>query len=161
MVIISCQEKSMFFMPLYILYVYGLVHVIVLPKLLQNCSWFITCIPCLKKCDINNISWKPLYSLVHRLGEQYSFQCQMNHFDIGMKVIHKRGLAWSFPLQQKNIEWDALSKQYFLCLWYKVVEKPVLETYLCDPGFGVTLPYNRKRAFGYVFQDSWVLWMIN
>ena len=68
-----------------------------------------------------------------------------------MKVIHEWGLAWSFPLQQKNIEWDSLSKQYFLCFWYKVVEKPVLETYLCDPGFGVTLPYNRKRAFGNVF----------
>jgi len=46
---------------------------------------------------------------------------------------------------------------FFFCLWYKDVEKSVLENYMCDPGFGFTLPYNRKRAFGYVFQDSWVL----
>ena len=59
--------------------------------------------------------------------------------------------------QQKNVEWDVLHQTVFLCLWDKVVEKPVLERGLCNPGFRVTLPRNRKRALGYVFKGSWVL----
>ena len=38
-----------------------------------------------------------------------------------------------------------------------MVEKTVLEDGLCNPGFGVTLPHNRKKALGYVFKGSWVL----
>ena len=38
-----------------------------------------------------------------------------------------------------------------------MVEKPVLENGLCNPGFGVTLPHNRKKALGYVSKGSWVL----
>ena len=30
-----------------------------------------------------------------------------------------------------------------------------------SPGFGITLPHNRKRALGYVFKGSWVFWTIN
>ena len=38
-----------------------------------------------------------------------------------------------------------------------MVEKPVLENGLCDPGFGVTLPHNKERALGYGFKGAWVL----
>ena len=53
--------------------------------------------------------------------------------------------------------WDVLLQAIFLYIWDKVVAKPVLEHGLCNPGFGVTLPHNRKRALGYVFKGSWVL----
>ena len=81
----------------------------------------------------------------------------MHYFDVGMKVVHEWGVAQSTAEQQKNAEWDVLLQAIFLYLWGKVVEKPVLENGLCDPGFGVTLPHNRKRALGYVFKGSWVL----
>ena len=72
----------------------------------------------------------------------------MQYFDIGMKVVHERGVAWSTVKQQKNIEWDILLQAIFLYLRDKVVEKTVLENGLCNPGFGVTLPHTRKRALG-------------
>ena len=81
----------------------------------------------------------------------------MHYFDVGMKVIHEWGVARSIVEQQKNVAWDVLLQAIFLYLWDKVEEKPVLESGLCNPGFGVTLPHNRKRALGYVFKDSWVL----
>ena len=37
------------------------------------------------------------------------------------------------------------------------MEKPVLENGLRNPGFGVTLTYNRKSTLGYVLKGSWVL----
>ena len=81
----------------------------------------------------------------------------MHYFDVGMKDVLEWGVAQSTVKQQKNIEWDILLQAIFLYLRYKVVEKSVLENGLCSPGFGVTLPHNRKRAFGYVFKGSWVL----
>ena len=74
------------------------------------------------------------------------------YFDVGMKVIHEWGLAWSTVEQQKNVEWDILLQAIFFYLRDKLVEKPVLENGLCNPGFGVTLPHNRKRALGYVLR---------
>ena len=65
-----------------------------------------------------------------------------------MKVVREWGVAWSTVRQQKNV--DVLLQAIFLYLWDKVVENPVLENGLCNPGFGVTLPHNRKRALGYV-----------
>ena len=53
--------------------------------------------------------------------------------------------------------WNVLLQVIFLYIWDKVVAKPVLERGLCNLGFGVTLPHNRKRALGYVFKGSWVL----
>ena len=35
-----------------------------------------------------------------------------------------------------------------------MVEESVLENGLCNLGFGVTIPHNRKRALGYVFKGS-------
>ena len=81
----------------------------------------------------------------------------MHYFDIGMKVVHEWGVAWSTVKQQKNVEWDVLLQAIFRYLWDKVMEKPVLENGLCNPCIGVTLPHNRKRALGYVFKGSWVL----
>ena len=81
----------------------------------------------------------------------------MHYFEVGMKVINEWRVAWSTVEQQKNIECDVLLQAIFLYLQDKVVEKPVLENGLCNQDFGVTLPYNRKRALGYVFKDSWVL----
>ena len=74
-----------------------------------------------------------------------------------MKVIHECGVAWSTVKQQKNIEWDVLLQAISLYLQDKVVEKPVLENDLWYPGFGVTLPHNKKRALDYVFKGSWAL----
>ena len=34
------------------------------------------------------------------------------------------------------------------------MEKSVLENGLCNPGFGVSIPHNRKKALGYVFKGS-------
>ena len=76
----------------------------------------------------------------------------MYYFDVGMKVIHEWGVARSTVKQQKYVEWDILLQAIFLYLWDKVVEKPALENGLCNPGFGVTLPQNRKRALGYVLR---------
>ena len=89
------------------------------------------------------------------------FRWQMHYFDCGMKVVHEWRVAQSIAEQQKNVEWDVLLQTIFLYFWDKVVEKPVLENGLCNLGFEVTLPYNKKRALGYVFKGSWVLWMIN
>ena len=69
----------------------------------------------------------------------------MHYFDLGMKVVHKWGVAQSIVEQQKNIEWDVLLQAIFLYLQGKVVEKPVLENGLCNPGFGVTLPHKHKE----------------
>ena len=57
---------------------------------------------------------------------------------------------------EKNVEWDVLLQAVFLYLWDKVVEIPVLENIQCNPGFGVTLPHNRKGAHGYFLNKSWV-----
>ena len=75
----------------------------------------------------------------------------MHYLDIGMKVVHEwgGGGVWSIVKQQKNVEWDVLLHAIFLYLRDKVVEKPVLENGLCNPGFGVTLPHSRKRPLGY------------
>ena len=81
----------------------------------------------------------------------------MHYFDLGMKVVHEWGVAQSIVEQQKNVECNVLLQAIFLYLQEKVVEKPVLENGPCNPGFGVTLPHNRKRAFGYVFKGSRVL----
>ena len=81
----------------------------------------------------------------------------MHYFDVGMKVIYGWGVAQSIVEQQKNVEWDVLLQAVFLYLRDKVVENPVLENGLCNPGFGVTLSHNRKRAVGYVFKSSWIL----
>ena len=81
----------------------------------------------------------------------------MHYFDVGMKVVHEWGVARSTVKQQKNVEWDVLLQAIFLYLWDKVVEKPVLENGLCNTGFEITLPHNRKRTLGYVFKGSWVL----
>ena len=81
----------------------------------------------------------------------------MHYFNIGMKIVHEWGVAQRVVEQQKNVEWDVLLKAIFLYLWDKVVEKPVLENDLCNPGFEVILPHNRKRALGYVLKGSWVL----
>ena len=78
-------------------------------------------------------------------------------FDIGMTVFHEWGVDQSIVEQQKNGEWDVLLQAIFLYLRDKVANKPVLENGLCKPGFGVTLPHNRKRALSYVFKGSWVL----
>ena len=86
-----------------------------------------------------------------------SIQWQMYYFDVGMNVVYEWGVAQRTIKQQKNVEWDVLLQAIFLCVQDKVVEKPVLENGLCNPGFGVTLPHNRKRALGYVFNGSWVL----
>ena len=80
----------------------------------------------------------------------------LQYFEVGMKVIHECGVAWNIAKQQKTVEWDVF-QAIFLYLQDKVVEKPVLENGLCNPGFGVTLPHNRKRALGYVFKGSCVL----
>ena len=81
----------------------------------------------------------------------------MHYFDVGMKVVHECGVAWSIVEQQKNVEWDVLLQAIFLHLLDKVVEKPVLENGLCNPDFGVTLPHNWERALRYVLKGSWVL----
>ena len=81
----------------------------------------------------------------------------MHYFDVGMKVFHEWGVTQNIVEQQKNVELDILLHAIFLYLQDKVVEKPVRERGLCNPGFGVTLPHNRKRALGYVFKGSWVL----
>ena len=81
----------------------------------------------------------------------------MHYFDNGMKIIHEWGMAWSVVEQQKSVECDVLLQEIFLYLQDKVMEKPVLENGLCNPGFGVTLPHNRKRALDYDFKGSWVL----
>ena len=81
----------------------------------------------------------------------------MHYFDVRMKVIHEWGVVQSIVKQQKNVEWDVLLQAIFLYFWDKVVEKLVLENGLCNPGFGITLPHNRKRALDYVFKGSWVL----
>ena len=78
----------------------------------------------------------------------------MHYFNIGMKVAHDWGVSQSTVEQQKNVEWDALLQAVFLYLQDKAVEKPVLENDLYNPGFGVTLPYNRKRALGYALKGS-------
>ena len=62
------------------------------------------------------------------------------------------GVAQSTVEHQKNVEWDVLLQAIFLYLWDKVEEKPVLENGLGNPGFGVTLPHNRKTALGYVLR---------
>ena len=89
------------------------------------------------------------YSLVHKLDEQHNIQWQMLYFDIGMKVMYEWTVAQSIVKQEKNVEWDVLLQEIFPCLWDKVVEKRVLENTLCNTGFMVTLPHNRKRDFGY------------
>ena len=61
----------------------------------------------------------------------------MYYFDVGLKVAHEWGVAWSIVEQQKNVEWDVLLQAVFLYLRDKVVENPVLENGLCNPGFGV------------------------
>ena len=81
----------------------------------------------------------------------------MHYFDVGMKVVQEWGVAWSTVEKQNNVEWDILLQAIFLYLRDKVVEKSVLENGVCNPGFGVTLPHNKKRALGYVFKGSWVL----
>ena len=73
----------------------------------------------------------------------------MHYFNIGMKIVHEWGVAQRVVEQQKNVEWDVLLHAIFLYLRDKVVEKPVLENGLCNPGFGVTLPHSRKRPLGY------------
>lgn len=98
--------------------------------------------------------------MVHRLGEQHSIQWKMHCFEDGMKTVHEWGVAWSTVKPQKNVEWDVLQVR-FLSLWDTVVEKSILEDALCNLGFGVTLPHNRKRAPGFIFKGSWVLRMIN
>ena len=74
----------------------------------------------------------------------------MHYFDVGMKVIREWGVAPSTVKQQRNVEWDVLLQAIFPYLRDKVVEKPVIENGLCNPGFGVTLPHNRKRSLGFV-----------
>ena len=88
-------------------------------------------------------------SLVHKLDERHNIQRQMHYFDIGMKVIYEWTVVQSIVEQEKSVEWDVLLHAISPCLWGKVVEKPVLENSLCNTGFRVTLPHNRKRAFGY------------
>ena len=67
--------------------------------------------------------------------------------------------AWPRALlsSKKNVEQDVLLQAIFLYLWDKLVEKSVLKNGLSNPGFGVTLPNNRKTALGYVFKGSWAL----
>ena len=93
-------------------------------------------------------------SLVYRLDEQCSIR--IHYFDVGMNDINEwvgcGGVAWSIVKQQKNVEWDVLLQEVFLYLCNKVLEKPVLENVQCNPGFGVTLPHNRKRDFGYILK---------
>ena len=71
------------------------------------------------------------------------------------------GWPGALSSSKRMLEWDVLLQAIFLYLWDKVVEKPVLENGLCNPGFGVTLPHNRKRALGYVFKGACVLSMIS
>ena len=81
--------------------------------------------------------------MVHRLGEQHIIQWKMHCFEDGMKTIHEWGVAWSTVKPQKNV-----LQVIFLSLWDTVVEKSILEDALCNLGFGVTLPHNRKRVLG-------------
>ena len=90
--------------------------------------------------------------MVHRLGEQHIIQWKMHCFEDGMKTIHEWGVAWSTVKPQKNV-----LQVIFLSLWDTVVEKSILEDALCNLGFGVTLPHNRKIAHGYIFKGFWVL----
>ena len=77
-----------------------------------------------------------------------------HYFDVGMKVVYAWGVTHRMVEQQKNVEWDVLLQAIFLYLQVKVVENLVLENGMSNPGFGVTLPHNKKRAFGYVFKGS-------
>ena len=56
--------------------------------------------------------------------------------------------GWSGALSSSKRMFQAI----VLYLRDKVVEKPILENGLCNPGFGVTLPHNRKRVLDYVFR---------
>ena len=138
--------------------VYSLIDVIVLPKLLQECSWFITCLYCLTKSVTQIVFLKVALSPWSMLRDVV-LDGRCTTLTLAWKSSMNR--AWSTDEEQKNVEWDILLQAIFLYLQDKVVEKPVLENGLCNTGFGVTLPYNRKRVLGYVFKGSWFLWMIN
>ena len=94
--------------------------------------------------------------MVHRLDEQHSIWWQMHYFDVRMKAVCEWEVALSTVKQQKNVESDVLLQVIFLFLQDKVMEKLVLESGLCQPGFGVTLSHNGKRAHGYFLNKSWV-----
>ena len=79
------------FMPCKVNVFYGLVDVIVLPKLSQGCSRFITHFYCLTK-SVTFLE-SHFYRLVHRLDEQCSIQWQILYFDAGIKVVHE----WRWP----------------------------------------------------------------
>ena len=64
---------------------------------------------------------------------------------IEMKVVHEWRVTWNIAKQQKNVEWDVLLGAIFLYLRDRVVEKPVLENGLCNPGFGVTVPHKGRE----------------
>ena len=138
--------------------VYSLIDVIVLPKLLQDCSWFITFLYCLTKSVTQIVVLKVAISPWSMLRDVV-LDGRCTTLTLAWKSPMNR--AWSTVEQQKNVEWDILLQAIFIYLQDKVVEKPVLENGLCYTGFGVTLPYNRKRVLGYVFKGSWFLWMIN
>ena len=74
-----------------------------------------------------------------------SIRWETHYFDVGMKIVHERGVAWSTVKQQKNVEWDVLLQVIFPYLQDKVVEKLVLENGLCNKGYGVTLPHNTRE----------------
>ena len=67
------------------------------------------------------------------MDERHSIQWQVHYFDVGIKVVHEWGVAWSIVEQEENVEWDVLLQAVFLYPRDKVVEKPVLENGLCNP----------------------------
>ena len=57
-----------------------------------------------EKCDVNNFLGSRYNSLVHSFDKQCSIRWQMHYFDVGMKVIHGWGVAWSIVEQRNNVE---------------------------------------------------------